>query len=737
MISDSTTTNRLALADAAPAAATVSTFPGANASLAPALSRSVVQPIRNVLAYLEERAPVRHFDQEPALYITLPQAVRAEVAGLLLACGQVKHYKSVHAGCVAMVGKYAHRCWSVKRFRALFDAWNKAGDWVALVNRSKAGALWQVREASALPGEFVTFCAQRFAKCKRADAKRQAWVAIIRQWRTGRNRAGEREAIPGYGFWEDWFHMEHGNAVLPAEAPLPRGWSYDNILRRVKKTAKFTRAAQALSHEGEATARSYLPQVHMTRAALRFMEEVQFDDVKVDVRVFDQATGEVMDLWLLVARDLATTMALGFGMRPARVREDGTQEHLKLRDMKQLAGWLLERYGLPPYVMTWKVENGTATFNDGTTAAIHELLGNRIKISFASMIAGKSPVGYAERGVGNSKGKASLESLNRLGHTIRADLPGATGLRYDKRPADLIAREKECREIWSVTRFLPAHLQSEVEYPLLTLAQVRAALWQGFRWENERTVHDLEGFETMLEWYDAARGLWLPQRTAPNPLPPGADLRQRKESPIERAARLTLGLEWARVSPAIITAFYEHTARPVTVENSGEIMLRHEGVTHRYQNTGTPVAPATKLLGYFHPDDPAYLHLTDGRGAFVGTWIRPGLVPMGDAEALAQALRYTTQARTAAQAAAAELAAPEIADLEAMRAKNAALLDLGTFVDVAAAPAAGGTVGSPVGAGLVEIGKARELAAAAKKQRTKATASAHELARAALKESVD
>ncbi len=110
----------------------------------------------------------------------------------------------------------------------------------------------------------------------------------------------------------------------------------------------------------------------MTREGLRFMERIQFDDVKTDWRIFDPVTGEPMDLWLLVARDVATGVLLGFGMRPARVREDGSQEHSKLIDMKMLCAWLLERYGLPPYLMTWIIERGAATLSAGSIAALQE-----------------------------------------------------------------------------------------------------------------------------------------------------------------------------------------------------------------------------------------------------------------------------------------------------------------------------------------------------------------------------
>jgi len=67
-------------------------------------------------------------------------------------------------------------------------------------------------------------------------------------------------------------------------------------------------------------------------------------------------------------------------------------------------------------------------------------------------------------------------------------------------------------------------------------------------------------------------------------------------------------------------------------------------------------------------------------------------------EGLAQALRYTHAAREAALATARELAAPEVADLEAMRAHNATLAP---FVVTAEVPEATGELAAQgVAAGL-------------------------------------
>ena len=63
-------------------------------------------------------------------------------------------------------------------------------------------------------------------------------------------------------------------------------------------------------------------------------------------------------------------------MRPPGAR-GRSQEHLRLQDMKQLAGWILERWGLPVgYTVTWKVENGTATFSDAVALALGRLFGD-------------------------------------------------------------------------------------------------------------------------------------------------------------------------------------------------------------------------------------------------------------------------------------------------------------------------------------------------------------------------
>lgn len=685
-----------------------------------------IQPIEDVATYLAERTPVANYEDEQRLWVRLPGLIRIEVKALqsavLLVQTFVKGRASVQTACRQALAVFRDQHWKLKTFRALYDRWMDKGDWTVLVNRSKAGIAWQERECG-LSELFLQFVAVRFGTYKRKDAKPEAFRSIKRQWITGRDFSGNAAPIPGYGFAKDWW-AKH-NAPIGS---FPPGWHYSNIMRQIKARNTLPKAAAMLLLQGTHAAKEFVPDVLGTRKGLRFLEQVQFDDLKTDWRIFDPATGEAMDLWLLIARDVATTMLLGFGMRPARAREDGTQEHLKLIDMEQLCGWVLERYGLPPYLMTWIIENGTATLSQGSAAALQEMLGReRIKLRYGSMIGGISPAGYFEKRLGNSKSKASLESHNRGIHLIGAALPGQTGPNYAARPADLAAREKECREIAQLSDFLPEHLRGQLGYSLLTLDQARTALFQIFAIQNRRDDHTLEDFETILEWYDDGRGLWLPQNSVPADGAHGVTrptIRQRKEMPIERAARLVSGLEFTRISPDIITAFYEHTQRQVRVNDAGEIEFTHES---RKLVFACPSANQNsqiknqKLLAYYHPHDPLYLHLTDGAGAILGTWLQRGRVR--DDDAVAQAIAYQAHALKQARELAHELSADQRAELDAMRTHNADLHAQHGFIEVAeAAPTSGKDLRSGVARGLAGIKAKKTRAEQAVRERDAADA---------------
>lgn len=212
----------------------------------------------------------------------------------------------------------------------------------------------------------------------------------------------------------------------------------------------------------------------------------------------------------------------------------------------------------------------------------------------------------------------------------------------------------------------------------------------------------------------------------PHPVPAGAEIRERLESPCERRERLIqpYRAEWAGVSPDVISAFYEHTQRDVTVSERAEVLITVDGVRHWFRPaTGTLsnlTAPGAKLLAYFHPDFPDFLHLSTRDGRWVGTWPKVQLV--SDADSLTAAIAASEAAVRTVRERAAELGSGERQRLEEMRERNAERLRFADAIEVAPAPAGAGLIEGVVAG---QLATARETLAAAKRtQRREATAAA-------------
>jgi Mg/Co/Ni transporter MgtE len=139
----------------------------------------------------------------------------------------------------------------------------------------------------------------------------------------------------------------------------------------------------------------------------------------------------------------------------------------------------------------------------------------------------------------------------------------------------------------------------------------------------------------------------------------------------------------------------------VRIKASGEVEFTFEGRKLVFAPTDVGGYAARKALGYFSPNDPQFLHVTDGKGAIVGTWYRRERVAHADHEALSQAMRYTAHALKAAQEETARLLAPEREQLEEMREHNAELEKAAEFIEITQAPSSTIQHPSPVAAGLL------------------------------------
>ena len=247
-------------------------------------------------------------------------------------------------------------------------------------------------------------------------------------------------------------------------------------------------------------------------------------------------------------------------------------------------------------------------------------------------------------------------------------------------------------------------------------AQARQYLTQFCLEQNFRTDHAMEGFEKVLEWYDPAANQWSPQSSyrADPSRPSDIRFRTRMERPVERAIKLMAPYagQWTKCSPDVIITFLTHTVHQITkaqVKANGEITFRCDGSPVTFAPPSNFSLSAFQPfsispLGYYNPDDPAFLHVTDGQGRVLGTWYRRARLGYQDQELLAHAMRYTSAAFKAVQQAAAEISAPDRAELDTMRLRNADLERGNEFIQVADAPAFASAIShlqSPIAAALV------------------------------------
>lgn len=217
------------------------------------------------------------------------------------------------------------------------------------------------------------------------------------------------------------------------------------------------------------------------------------------------------------------------------------------------------------------------------------------------MIGGTSAGGFRSAARGTAGRRRGLESSFNLLHNYGGDLPAQTGRRWELRPSDLLARERECVAVWDA---LGAHedLRDEFASHLLTLDDARGQLRRIFHTMNSRTDHDLQGFGQVVEWR-CDGGPWHPIRLCPNPEPSGAEWRQRKQSPYERMMSLAAHTSCQRVPASALTVFYQTTQRIVTVNAAGEVAFQVDGrdLVFRAPDTDSRQAPGAKLLVYHCP----------------------------------------------------------------------------------------------------------------------------------------
>jgi hypothetical protein len=548
-------------------------------------------------------------DEEQAEFRRLPAKVRDDIRRYLAAFKRISEAGSVAAGCKAQAFTLsAYRGFSYDRLRTLYYAYIRTGDWRVVKNNSKAKTS-QNSDNTNLPEEFIEYWK---GQCQgNQKACRPAYRQLKRDWKAG-------VMIPGYGTWMEWFQAEHPYVPLPLECPpdLPAGWSEANLYRLIPTPAELE-----LSRRGIAAARQHLPDVLLTRVGLRPLEFVAFDDVRLDLKIVVPGFDHPVDLHLLVAVDVASGMILRYGLRPAVWRDDGKRDSLKLRDMKCLIAGLLTQYGYPKdWIMTLIVENATAAVREATAMALAEISCDHIDVSRTMMIDGTALLGGY---------KDLIEVSFRLMHSELGSAPGQMGRRFDEGPAELAGRISEAKALLTSTALTP-HQRAALKLPFLNYDQARLVLTNRFNQMNQRDDHMMEGFDYVGEWRRNVNDQWRPEVEVIEMSDAERNSllwRKRIERPWERWCRLLAlagGPECLqKIHPSVMPSLYDNEQKLVTVTD-GEIIIRIDREHYHYRISRVtealePLKEGAQYLAYYNVQEMDMIHLTDGKGRYMGS----------------------------------------------------------------------------------------------------------------------
>lgn len=568
-----------------------------------------------------------------AEYVALPDECRDTVRLRLRCMERIEAASNVALACsdIAADMKTAGRKgFSASRLRSLFYAWKAGGDWRIFIDRAKAGTT-----TTRLPREFIDFWRALCDQNQRAILP--AWRKLVRMWREG-------EEIPGFGNWREWYLAEFPLDTLPERCPdkLPAGWSKRNLDKY-----KPTEAERAATRLGIQALRKHVPRVLMTREGLRPLELVAFDDVKLDSLVIVDGVDKPCLLMALVAIDVATMMPLSFVLRPVIPRADGKRDNLKLSDMRRLVAQILRRHGHPVgYESHYLVENATAAIPEDDERALREVTGGSVVVNRTSMISGQVMLGgYADKASGNAAGKVWIEQFFNWLHNQRAELPGQTGPRYDKGPAELATRIDAARKLIRAGQHLPIEERNLLRLPFERLEDAAVGLEDLFRRYATRHDHRHECFETVTQWRADKALPWQPFEALAELAPGAAEsvtYRKTLESSIERWVRLVADVEIRKLpDEALHLVLREHRSAVVT---AGVVRLRVGKKPRVFDADAAGLANGTELLAYFNEDEPDILPVTDGRGRLLAALRAVKAVRRDDRDALAAAIEKTQKA---------------------------------------------------------------------------------------------
>lgn len=332
----------------------------------------------------------------------------------------------------------------------------------ALINNYKPGA-------ATVPRELILEL-HRLATMPGAKAFSVACKSLEMAW------AGGKE-VPGLGCWPDWWRANHPNEPMPDRAPdFP--FSRSTLYRY-----QPSKALVAAGTKGARAARENLPYVEMDYSKLRKCELFTLDDVRLDFKAVDPATGAVVDLVAYCMMEVASRMIGGFVVRPAGA--------IKQLDVDALVLHVLSTFGIGDGYPTHIIfERGSVACSEATQTALEGLSSDGIKVHRTGIDSRIRWAGQSKDvACGNPYGKGAIESFNRTLHLMLNNLPGQRGNSYQNQPQNLDATIKQTEVLTAIE----LKTGVKMEYPLLTVPEVCLCMRVAIEHYNSEQGHEFSG----------------------------------------------------------------------------------------------------------------------------------------------------------------------------------------------------------------------------------------------------
>ena len=416
------------------------------------------------------------------LFLGLPEKERSRVMQMETLCKTIDRHPNKRAAILAAAEQCSHlRGMSEASIRMAYYRWLAGNrNWVCLANRRRMGKATMSRQ---LADAYKTYCERNQRSSKAAY---DAWLRDI--------RAGKR--FDGIGDWTDMWRETYPTESVPAVCPadfIPAGLTYRNM-QRVGGLSRYEALA---SRQGAIAALRAAPSVYSTRVGLAVGAIFEFDDLTHDNIIDAGNAVRGVRPQEFACLDVASAYTCAWGIKPEIMREDGTRERLREREMRYLAAYVLTCVGYRTQGSIWIVEHGTAAIRDELRKVIRTLTRDAVDFQNSGILGEQVHGGlWPGRGQGVPGIKAHLESSFNLVHNVAAALPAQTGSNSrETKPEQLAGIEKYHGDLLKAAQSLPEETQRRLMLPVLRLGEFQEAIATLYRVIHDRRDHALEGWD--------------------------------------------------------------------------------------------------------------------------------------------------------------------------------------------------------------------------------------------------